>query len=229
MIACYLEDIHSEVLEVEGDAFTHLASSLRVRNGDNVLALDGKGNSRLCEVSNLGKRRLELIGGKIETHTRKINLDILLSSPKRDSLNECLRAACELGIRKIYLYSSEYCQNRKIDLNRMKKILVSSLVQSNNPFLPEVVNLGEDLTQLAKYDKCFLFHLDESVEMPKISSLYASENYLLSLGPEGGFSERDISSIKESLENVDIINIPTPILRTHTALCAASGWVLSKV
>ena len=228
MIACFITDIEENELTVEGDSFVHLTSALRVKEGEEVLVLNGKGSKKKTVVESIGKKKIVLTGGKLEIVQRKLKLDLLLSPPKREALNDCLRFACEIGIRTIYLFDSEFGQNKKIDLERLDKILKSSLVQSNNPYLPEVKNISSDLDLGIDYEKVFLFHLDESVEQGS-DQLNKAGEYLLALGPEGGFSEGDLGMLKANFRHTERVTIGTEIMRTPTALCVASGWLISKL
>lgn len=230
MIACIVEDIHNSIIEVAGDQYTHLASSLRVNEGDAVLAMNGVGQTRECIVKEVKKRSLLLESGNVEDHSRKYLVDLILSPPKRDSLNDCLRAACEMGVRNIYIYYSEYCQNRKVDLERSQKIINSSLVQSNNPFMPKIQVLKSIDSLSGSYENAFLFHLTKDGSgKPKDLLINEKKDQLFIMGPEGGFSERDIAEFRTSIKAVRQIKLPSPILRTHTALCAALGWFFAKI
>lgn len=228
MIACIVDDIQEDRIKIEDENFTHLNSALRVSLGDKILLLDGKGRQKITTVDEINKKNLFLTGGNVEESTRRANIDVLLSPPKRDALNDCLRLSCELGIRRIYLYETEYTQNRKVDEKRNLKILKSSIIQSNNPFLPEIINIKE-LGQLpTDYNASIAFHLSEDC-VDKIELKTKDEDYLLVIGPEGGFSDNDIKSFREELPNFKITRLETPIMRTPTALCAATAWVLSKI
>ncbi|MFT6068797.1 MAG: 16S rRNA (uracil1498-N3)-methyltransferase [Bacteriovoracaceae bacterium] len=225
MISVIVSNIDEVEIVVDGEAFTHLKSALRVKTGDNVLAIDGFGKRRLTTVLEVGKKKLSLGQGQIEQYPRLSNIDILLSPPKRDALNDSLRMACELGVRNIYLFPTEYTQNKKLDLERMKKVLHSAVVQSNNLYVPGlyiIKSLSEIETQ---YQSVRAFHL--SNESEEASSI--KEDLLLAIGPEGGFSKGDISHFKETYPELETVMLRTPILRTPTALCAAFSWALSRI
>jgi len=228
MIACFIEDIYPEEIEVDGEAFVHLNSSLRVKVGEEVLLLDGRGGTRRAKVKSIEKKKLYLESGSVQTVKRKFNIDLLISPPKRDAFNDCLRFCAEIGIRNIYTYESEYSQNKKIDDLRCLKVLKSALVQSNNPYLPRVIKLGKSLELENSYHKSFLFHLSDATSQ-KDEDLDKSKDYLLVVGPEGGFSDRDIELFKSQIKELKVVELPTPILRAPTALCVASGWILSKI
>ncbi len=228
MIACFLEDIEGEVIEISGEAFVHLNSSLRVKPNDQVLLLNGKGDRRITIVQSVEKRKLFLSTGKVESEKRRFKIDLLISPPKRDAFNDCLRFCGEIGIRNIYLFESEYCQNKKIDEQRCLKILRASLVQSNNPYLPNIKKLEKNIEIGVDYQKTFLFHLNSSF-IDVNEKLEKDSEYLIVIGPEGGFSEKDLEMLKSKFKGIEIVQLSTSILRAPTALCVASGWVLSKI
>ena len=225
MISVLVKNIEDENILIDGESFTHLRSALRVKLGDSVLTIDGQGKKRLATVLNIGKKSLELSGGDVELTTRLSSIDILLSPPKRDALNDSLRMACELGVRSIFLYSSEYTQNKKLDLERMQKILHSAVVQSNNSFIPSlfIIKSLDEIT--ASYKSVRVFHLTEEPSKGEA----VEEDVLLAIGPEGGFSEADIEEFKARFPLLELVTLKTPILRTPTALCAAFSWVLSRI
>jgi 16S rRNA (uracil1498-N3)-methyltransferase len=225
MISALLKNIEEEEILVDGEAFTHLKSALRIKAGDSVLAIDGQGKSRITSVIEVGKRNLKLGGGEVKVCARLTNIDILLSPPKRDALSDSLRMACELGVRNIFLYSSEYSQNKKLDLERMNKILHSAVIQSNNTFVPALFIIDSVSEITLKYQSVMVFHLTDKIT--KISTL--KEDMLLAIGPEGGFSECDISDFRQVYPFLELVTLKTPILRTPTALCAAFSWALSKI
>lgn len=222
MIACLLNSIEEDELVVEDESFVHLNNSLRLKTGDSVLAMDGAGKTRETVVSDIKKKKILLSGGSVHTSERELKIDLLLSPPKREALNDCLRMACELGIRTIYLFASEYCQNRKVDEGRIEKVLRSAVVQSNNPYIPEVKKISELSDVSAAYENKLLLHL-ENGSNPNELSLDGSKEQLLIIGPEGGFSNSDVESFNKQLGAMEQIRLKTPILRTPTALCVAFG------
>ena len=225
MIACLLSDIEADELAVEGDSFLHLNNSLRVKVGDKVLAMNGMGLIRETVVQELKKKSLILAGGVPVTSDRGILVDVILSPPKRDALNDCLRMACEIGVRNIYFYSSEYCQNRKLDIERANKVLRSSVIQSNNPYLPKLFKIENLKAVTADYENKIILHLCDEENLEDFT-VNATKEQLLIIGPEGGFSANDINLFESHFEKVSKIKLPTPILRTATALCVAFGKVL---
>jgi 16S rRNA (uracil1498-N3)-methyltransferase len=225
MISVLVKNIDEEIVIVDGESFVHLKSALRVKTGDSILAIDGMGRKRLATVQKVGKKSLGLMGGTVESCSRLSNIDILLSPPKRDALNDSLRMACELGVRNIFLYQTEYSQNKKLDLERMSKVLHSAIVQSNNSFVPGLIII-KSLSEIPNlYDCVRVFHL--SKDPPRDSTV--KEDMLLAIGPEGGFSEGDIMEFRITFPLLQLVTLKTPILRTPTALCAAFSWALSRI
>lgn len=228
MIACIVNDIHEIEITVTGEDFQHLYNSLRVKVGSLVLVLNGKGEVRKTEVLSIGKKNLVLSGGSASRLERESNIDVLLSVPKREALNDCIRMSCELGVRNIYLFESEYTQNKKVDIERLKKVLKSAVIQSNNPFTPNI-EWHKSIDSISDiYEAAFLFHLADSnsVKAPKISK---DKRQLIIIGPEGGFSESDLLNIRKKFSHVETRKLSGSILRAPTALCAALSWANSNI
>ena len=154
-------------------------------------------------------------------------MDLILGLPKKDYLDEVLEKSVELGIRKILCFRSDYSQKQKIKDERVDRILINALKQSNNPYLPEIVFVERLLDDaLEKYSTCYLFSLDNHEGFA--DSLGVNEDVALIIGPEGGFSEEEERNFLGK-PNVSAVHLPTSILRTPTAVVAAAGAVTSRV
>ena len=59
---------------------------------------------------------------------------------KKEALELSIRQATELGVNKIFLLNSQYSQENSLKADRLEKIIVSAMEQSNNLFYPEIIN-----------------------------------------------------------------------------------------
>src|SRR5690606_39103516 len=91
--------------------------------------------------------------------------DLALGMPKRDALELCLKEATELGFRKIFLIRSDYSQMKAPEMERMEKLLVSALEQSNAPFLPLIEESRWEDLPFGEYESGLL--LDSQTERPE--------------------------------------------------------------
>jgi RsmE family RNA methyltransferase len=65
-----------------------------------------------------------------------------------------------------------------------------------------------------------------NVRQPTKSNL--GDEKLLIVGPEGGFSPLEIEFLHQ-MPRIRILNLPTPILRTPTAVAAGAGIILGSL
>ena len=159
-----------------------------------------------------------------------IHFDIAIGKLKKEALDLSLKMATELGCRKIYITNTDYSQSYPFNHERAMKLLISSLEQSNNCYLPslEEVNL-EDL-DLNIYDRAFSFSLNKKAELTpsKIFKTIALDKILLIIGPEGGLSERE-EDLLSTNDNSIPIKIDSPIMRAPTAMACAMGYVKGSI
>lgn len=223
MRAIYIEnfDSNSDPI-IKGDSAHHLIKVLRVKIGADLLILDGNGSvSQVCIVQILKNELIfELISTKKEE--RKHLIDLAVGVTKKDALELILKISCELGINKIYLLETEFSQRIKINEDRLKKLMVSGIEQSNNPFLPVLEVIPFNRFDHSDYEQIYLCStFSESDKEIKFSE----GKKVIFIGPEGGFSEDEETMLK-SKENISVIQLNTYILRSPTAVAATVGHVL---
>ena len=215
-----------EVLVVKGDSFHHLANVVRVKQGETVKIFNGAGLEVTTETISIEKKQLSLKIFEVREHgLRAVTLDVLIGTPKKEALEQCLKEAVELGVSKIYLAETDFSQKHFLTPERQHSLLVSSLEQSNNPFLPEIVNIKPSELSLESYDQIVLFDSVNSGVGPfKPQAL----KILIVIGPEGGFSESELVWWKSHPQALTV-HLPTAIMRTPTALSCAIGFTLGKL
>lgn len=212
---------------LKGEDLHHLLNVVRIEEGEPLLLLNGNGLMIETQVSAVSKKALELKLVKSSSQERTYNFDLVLGMPKREALELCLKQATELGFRSIFLIKSDYSQMRFPDAERTLKLLVSALEQSNAPFLPEIVSGDWKSIPWNKYGQTVL--LDSQTEGPaEIIQRPSTGDQVLIVGPEGGFSPEERKFL-HSLSNVSIVKLPTPILRSPTALATGAGIMLGRL
>lgn len=216
---------------LQGDDFHHLINVARVKKGEKILILNGKGLKSLALVRDIKKNLVELEKIEVTFNPLRDQLHLVLGLPKREATENVLRLSTELGISKIHFFKSEYSQSDLVLNERVKKILISSLLQSNNPYLIQLEKLKSisDLNQmLSQYDKILYFCSHQSLPSDAFISLAEAKRILLIIGPEGGFSPREEGVILNN-QSVDVVHLKAHILRTETAVAASVGYVMGKI
>lgn len=226
MRAAYLEDLSSQnQYTLSGDILHHLVNVIRIEKNEELLLLNGKGLSVITVVTDVSKKILTLKKLSEKNSETKFHLDLVLGIPKKDALELSLKEAVELGFNKIYLVRGTYSQNKVPEKERMASLLVSALEQSNSPFLPEVIEADWETVPWNDYGTVLLL---DSQSGKATSSRSISDRNLLIVGPEGGFSPEELESLRAK-KNLESILLPTPILRTPTAVAAGAGVLLQRL
>lgn len=209
---------------LKDEALHHLVNVVRIEAGDELLLLNGAGLFVETRVERISKRELNLKMIKSYQQERNFTFDLALAMPKREALELCLKEATELGFRNIYLIRSDFSQMRMPEAERMEKLVVSALEQSNAPYLPQISEASWNSIPWANYAEALLMDSQTKIEPTPVHHP-ATAPRLLIVGPEGGFSPQELTYL-HSQEKVKVVNLPTPILRTPTAVATGAGIML---
>ncbi len=166
----------------------HLLRVLRLKDGQEVELLDGRGG--------VGRSVLHVSGDRPELRVHAVEhkdpprpfLRSWLPLIKPSRLEWAVEKCCELGVGEIVVYTSALTGNRerRPDAARLGRILEAALLQSANPILPalRVDARFEDLQE----ESAPLAWADPHPEGDPALLLAGSEELALVCGPEGGFS-----------------------------------------
>lgn len=204
---------------ISGDQHHHLTKVVRVKVDEKILLLNGMGLKVITKILSIDKKsvKLEVLHSEQIEDKRFINL--FLGLPKRDALELSIKMSVELGVKKIFLYESEFSQLKISHLkkDRLHAVVESALIQSNNPYQPEI-EFAEKLEQRAG-SNLFLLSPNGTQNYKKVDN---TEELVFFIGPEGGWSLNEEQEIL-SFGAVEL-QLGDHILRTPTAVAAAMGY-----
>ncbi len=216
--------VAGDLVQVTGDSVHHLTVA-RVRENEKILLLNGKGQRLLGVIQSLSKKNVDIKITDSENLLPTHNLSLAIAMPKKDAFEDILKMAVELGIREIFPLTSEYSQHEYEPSERVQRILESALVQSNNPFFPEIHPEMALSDFLNSHKETIAFFNSKKPESSKAPETSAKKTILI--GPEGGFSPAEIASISKYSKILEI-HLSTPILRAPTAVASSVGYLLSS-
>ncbi len=209
----------------DGDTFLdseeshHCVKVLRKKEGDIIDITDGHGSFYKAQLLNLNpKKCLFNIISCVESEKEDYFIHIAIAPTKNtDRMEWFVEKAVEIGVDKISFIQTVNCERRTINLDRIKKKAISAMKQSVRAILPEVMEMEPFLKIIngEKKDQNFIAHLDE-IQTPFLERIAKpGVNYLLLIGPEGGFTEEELSLARaQQFQSVKIGNFR---LRTETA------------
>ena len=202
----------------------YLTKVMRLKIGDNF-SLFNKNGEWEANILNISKFIVEFIVTKQLRQKENIKELWLAFSPiKSNYFNFMIQKATELGVTKFLPIIFDRTVVRKINKERLSKVIIESSEQSNRLVIPTI----EDPKTLDKFLNLNNFELiftDLNSKNTKInSSIMSDKPVCIIVGPEGDFSESERQKIL-SYKDVQAIKINENILRSETAVISAISIV----
>lgn len=235
------EIIKGEVI-LQGDEFIHLQRVLRL-GADEIIALfDGKGIECIGKIVSINTEAAVISIIKCSKNLCESPLELWLMQglPKGDKMDLIIQKCTELGIKGIVpliMSRSDVKipadkQNEKV--KRWKRIATEAAKQCGRtavPMIQPVSSLKLALQNLPKH-KVFIVPW-EKANLPLHRVLdeqedpsYSNAPVYITIGPEGGLTEEEISLICEF--GGSPVSIGPRILRTETAAIAVTALLMAR-
>ncbi len=219
------------IIDLDGDTSRHVISVLRMKLGDALHLTDGKGHLLTTEVAEEYKKKcsVRVTGSQfIDPPSRKVT--IALSLLKNNHRFEWfLEKATEIGVAEIIPLLSERTERQHFRADRMKNVLVSAMLQSQQVWLPQLqepVAVDTLLQQLPQQQK-FIAHCIDG-EKKSLGELVDSNlhSQVILIGPEGDFTPAEIAlALQQGFVPVTLGNTR---LRTETAGVVAAVLLMIR-
>ncbi|SMO75676.1 RsmE family RNA methyltransferase [Gracilimonas mengyeensis] len=211
--------------ELSGQEARHAIKVLRLREGDEIFATDGQGTRYTGTVQSTGKDSVVAhITQKEEKPAPDPELVLAMGIiKKRDRLEFAVEKAVELGASKIVLFNSDHTVKTNVRMDRVENIIQSAMKQSMRYWLPEVQLLDsvdevldefENYTVLMAHEKVDAEHQTFDTEQ----DILKGQKFLLLVGPEGGFSDREVELAEN--KGAELVSLGEYRLRAETAAVA---------
>ena len=214
-------------LDLDEDTSRHVIQVLRMQEGEKIKLTDGNGHSAVAIISAAHKKHASIKIISFDTaRPRTPRLTIAISLLKNTSRFEWfLEKATELGAYEIVPMLCERTVREKFRHERMLGICKSAMLQSMQTWLPvltEPISFNDVVSRAAHQQK-MIAHCVKDAKVD-FSSLYnpSLETHIILIGPEGDFSEQEITKAKES--NFVPVSLGSNRLRTETAGIFAAAW-----
>ena len=233
----FVADITGEAITIGGGDANHLARALRAKRGDKLTAVDGAGNCAVVELIDFDK---ETITARRVGEIRKVVVDrkIILADclPKQNRFDNIIEKATELGVAGIEPLISERTIARpnvlreKSKLERWNRIAKESAEQCARDTVPTIGNirtLNEWLEEISPLDEntllLFCWESERDTTVREVLSSARDKNIFVLIGPEGGFSEREVDAVK-SAGGISV-TLGNRVLKTDTAAVSVLAMI----
>lgn len=209
------------------DESKHACKVLRMKNGDSLAIVNGKGFYFETEIIDAHPKRCQV---KITLETKqeadKNEIHIAIAPTKlNDRMEWFMEKTTELGVTEITLLLTKNSERKAVKLERFEKILVSAMKQSKRLYIPKLNDLTTIDQFIQQHPKGLIAECYDG-EKSTITEQFKNTNCPILIGPEGDFTLEEVEQAKKS--GYLSISLGKNRLRTETAGLYACMQALLK-
>jgi len=206
------------VFTLNEETSKHIIQVLRMKNGEQLQITNGKGKIITAEIISENKKATDvklLASDNCQQRANKISIAIsLIKNIHR--FEWFLEKATEIGVSDIIPIICERTEKQNFRYDRMKNILISAMLQSQQGWLP---NLHEpkkftEIVKISEYQNKYIAHCIKDEKKQLVNQLIKKSSIIL-IGPEGDFTKDEIELAKQN--NFKAVSLGETRLRTETA------------
>lgn len=198
---------------------------MKKKEGETVDFTDGMGSVFRGTITSLKKN--EAVINILEKHedcsmelTRQINVTAGLS--RWDRLSLLIEKAVELGVKRINIVHCEHSNYQKINLEKIEKTARKALKQCGGTVMPQLVALKS--LKETHQDGVSPVLLNPAAKRT-INTVEFPLKTNVCIGPEGGFSLKELNEIRSLSNDTIEISLGKRILRLETAAIVAIAYI----
>ena len=217
----YAPDIETVNLLPEEEA-QHCVRVLRLKEGDQVEVVDGKGHLFLCEIvsANHKKCAVSIVEKTDVAPHWGCRLTVVIAPTKNiDRFEWMLEKSVEMGVDRIIPVLCRYSERKQLKTERLNKILVSAMKQSLKATLPQLDELTpvmDVINSVGKDGQRFIAYCDKEIPRRDLVKEYKKgSDVVIMIGPEGDFSKEEIRAALDA--GFVPVTLGKSRLRTETA------------
>ena len=197
----------------------YVSKVMRLKENETFSLFNSSGEWEV-KILNISKNIVEFnVIKKLRQKENSKELWLAFSPIKSNYFNFMIQKATELGVTKFLPIIFDRTIVRKINKDRLEKVIIEATEQSNRINVPTIEEL-QSLKDFLKLDMDLIF-TDLNASNTKISLDKLTKNPLcVIIGPEGDFSEDERREIL-NFKRVQPIKINENILRAETAVISA--------
>ena len=221
MIRLYIPKIY-DITTIENEQFHYLTNVMRVKINDNISIFNPQDGEFLCKIIEIKKKIiLKSIQKTSEFIQNKKKIFCIFSKIKQKNVELIIQKCTEIGINGFIPMSTSRTTEKNLNIERFKKIAIESSEQCGRidipEFLPEI-----SIQEIPKLTGTKIL-LSQFTSNQTLQDNTNNENIYIISGPEGGFSENEITFLNQ---HCNLLNLSKNILRAETATILGCGIIL---
>ena len=225
----FVDSIEGSPIEINGGDARHIALSLRMKQGEELVLCDGKGREALCGIASLCPESvvLDVKERRASASEAKTRVTLYQALPKADKFEYIVQKAVELGVYRIVPVLTSRCISRPDEksaakkLERLRKIAAEAAKQSGRGIVPEVGGVLSFKNAIKEMSTAALpIFFFEHAEYPLRGCMEKYNGGDIA----GGFSDEEAAFAEEN--GVFSASLGPRILRCETAPVAALSAIM---
>lgn len=214
--------------ELPTDEAIHAIRVLRLKIGDDIFLIDGKGTfyEAVVTLANSKHCLYKITQTLVQNKTWRGHIHLAIAPTKDISRIEWLvEKATEIGFDEISFLNCQFSERKNLRIDRIERIVISAMKQSRKAWKPIVNNMlsFEDFMQKEVTGQKFICHCYNEIErtdfFSNINNSGLFEDITVLIGPEGDFSINEVhQALQQQYKSTTLGNSR---LRTETAGLAA--------
>ena len=218
----------TEVFSFDKDESRHIIKKKKKKDTDILHVTNGLGFLFTTEITlaSDSKCTVKILSFE-KAAPSKFRLHLAVAPTKMNDRYEWfLEKATEIGIHEITPIICDHSERKIINTERFDKILLTAMKQSNELFLPKLNNAitFKEFIKLKNEGLKLIAHCEETDKKSLKSVLKPNQNIIMLIGPEGDFSEKEITLALEN--DFTAVSLGNTRLRTETAAIVACHSVV---
>jgi len=220
----------NEVEIINPENINQIKGVLRMKKGDVIILSNGKGSSAEVTIDSISPDKIVCIVNKTPTRNtltetgRKV--DLYLAILKKENFELAVQKAVECGVSTITPVITERTIKTGLNIARLEKIILEASEQCGQdivPTLSPILKFSDALTNSSNAGEKIIFHLVEKPYTPNKKA----KNISIFIGPEGGFTDKEISLAEKS--GYKVASLGPLTLRGETAAIIATYRVVQGI
>lgn len=210
--------------ELPEEEATHALRVLRLKAGDEMMLMDGKGNYYRAEVTLAHSHHCCYAIKEVLPQERqwKGSVHLAIAPTKMmDRIEWMVEKAVEIGVDELSFLDCQFSERRVVKLPRIEKIVISAVKQSRKAWMTQVneIKSFDDFINTISTEHKYIAHCyDEIPRTYLFDELRLSSDTcdaVVMIGPEGDFS---IDEVRRAMDKgFKSVHLGTSRLRTETA------------
>ena len=220
---------HSKRLTLSPEESHHVNRVLRKRREDPVGLINGLGLMARARIEQIDKCAVScVIEAVVHIPPPEPRIHVALGMIRPNRMDWAVEKLTELGVYTIQPMQTDFTTIPILKREHLERIAISAMKQSQQPYLPTIAepcsfsDWARQLIRQGKQTVGYLAHWMPGAQPISVPNDAPPEIYL-AIGPEGGFSEREVQLAVEA--GFQIVKLQDSVLRSETAAVVAVSQI----